>query len=312
MIHQLYDAARGDGEPLTYRMATRLQSAVGPGDTVLILTGAGGPPVLPSSEVDGLLGAVAIARALVYGLGATVIVLTEERAALPVRAAVYGAGMNLRLADEADPGNLIVFEPTPIERDDCVRHAKAVFERHAPTAVIGIEKLSPNREGRIHGATGLDYDDVHTKPDPYFDEARARGVLTCGIGDGGNEVGFGKILDDVSRIMPSGRQCLCPCNGGSAAAVATDELLVAAISDWGGYALNAMLCFLTGDLRPLITADEVERMLLATVNAGAFDGATGRPSLSDDGVPLESQRAYVTLLQQLVQIASSSFQSPGH
>jgi hypothetical protein len=313
VIHRLYDAARQRfGEPLVYRMASRLQDTVAAGDNVLILTGAGGPPVLPNAEVDGILGAVAIAKVLHYGLGANVVLMTEQRAELPVRAAIQGAGMNVRRLDESDPGNAVVFIATPIDRDEGVAHATEVFEKLTPTAVIGIEKLAPNHVGVIHGATGLNYDDVHTKSDVYFGAARDRGVLTCGIGDGGNEVGFGVIREAVAEIMPAGRVCLCPCQGGSAAAVATDEFVVAAISDWGGYALNAMLAYLTRSTAAMIGPDELERMLRATVNAGAFDGATGRPSLSDDGVPIESQRAYVTILRQLVEIALSDLASPGH
>ena len=173
VIHRLYDAVRDKtGEPLVYRMAARLHETVSAGDTVLILTGAGGPPVLPNAEVDGILGAVAIAKALHYGLGAQVVLMTEDRAELPVKAAVQGAGMNVRRTDESDPGNALVFMPTPIGREDGVAHAGEVFEKLTPSAVIGIEKLAPNHVGVIHGATGLNYDDVHTKSDVYFDAAR--------------------------------------------------------------------------------------------------------------------------------------------
>ncbi|MCI0679380.1 MAG: DUF4392 domain-containing protein [Actinobacteria bacterium] len=164
----------------------------------------------------------------------------------------------------------------------------------------------------IHGATGLNYDDVHSKPQYIFELAQSRGVLTCGIGDGGNEVGFGVINETVKKVMPAGAMCECDCRGGSTAAVATDRFMVAAISDWGGYAVAAMLAALTDSQGWLLTDDDVERMLLATVNAGAFDGAAARPTMSDDGVDLDAQRAYVTMLRRLVLIAKSDLASPGH
>ncbi len=43
-----------------------------------------------------------------------------------------------------------------------------------------------------------------------------------------------------------------------------------------------MLAALTDSQGWLLTDDDVERMLLATVNAGAFDGATARPTMSDE------------------------------
>src|SRR5688572_32161922 len=45
------------------------------------------------------------------------------------------------------------------------------LDTHNPGALIAIEKLSPNKEGVIHGATGLNYNDIHTKPQYLFAEA---------------------------------------------------------------------------------------------------------------------------------------------
>ena len=313
VIHRLYAAARDRaGEPLVLGMARALQERVSEGDNVVILTGAGAGPHLPNSEVDGILGAVAIARALHYGLSANVTIVTEERAFAPVEAATRSASMNFRRSGEPESANSITFEASPIDREDCANHAKRLLGTLRPSAMIGIEKLAPNKVGVIHGATGLSYDDSHTKPDVYFGLAAEAGILTCGIGDGGNEVGFGIIRSCVEETMPAGAICECPCGQGTASDVSTDRFVVAAISDWGGYAVNAMLSYLTGAYGALIRPSEVERMILATVNAGAFDGATARPTLSDDGVPLESQVAYVTILQQLVELASSGLSSPGH
>jgi hypothetical protein len=64
--------------------------------------------------------------------------------------------------------------------------------------------------------------------------------------------------------------------------------------------------------RSLITPDELERMLRACVDGGAFDGAYARPLLSDDGVPLEAHRAFITMLNAIVEIGQSDLASPGH
>ena len=313
VIHCLYDAARSKfGRPLTFDMAQALQEKVAAGDYVFIVTGAGGPPVLPKGEVDGLLGAVALARALHFGLGARTVILTEDHVAEPVRAATRAAGLNF--ATPVDPGmdHAVTFISMPLDRQASQEQAITLLREYAPKAVIAIEKLSPNQKGVIHGATGLNYDDEHTKAHFLFEGAEREGILTCGIGDGGNEIGFGVIREAVAEIMPAGRVCACPCEGGTAASVSTDRFVVAAISDWGGYSVAGMLAYLIGNLNVLIDEQDIERMLRATVDAGALDGAIGRPTLSDDGVPLKTHQAFITMLRSIISIAGSTLASPGH
>ena len=80
------------GEPLVSRMAI-----APPGDRLGRRYGdhphgSRGCTVVSNAEVDGVLGAVAIAKALHYGLGVEVVLMTEERAELPVRAAIQVPG----------------------------------------------------------------------------------------------------------------------------------------------------------------------------------------------------------------------------
>lgn len=141
--------------------------------------------------------------------------------------------------------------------------------------------------------------------------ARDRNILTCGIGDAGNEVGFGAITE-VKTIQPQGEKCRCNCGGGIASAVVADVVLTAAISDWGGYAVTALIAFIIKRPELLVTADYVERILKAAIDAGLVCGWNARPTLSDDGVPLEAQRAAVTLMQTAVLQALSTVNSPSH
>jgi D-glutamate cyclase len=314
MMHRLYAAARPAGEkPLTLAMAQALTARVKPGETVFILTGAGGPPVLPRGEVDGLLGAAALARAITLNLGAQAVLLTEERTEQPLGAVCRAAGLNFRREDEDETANSVVFIPMSLAAAECEAQAGELIDRYQPAAVIAIEKLSPNKNGIIHGSTGISYDENHAKPQFLFDEARRRDILTAGIGDGGNEVGFGKVGEAVADIIPAGRMCHCPCKGGNIAAVATDHLVVAAISNWGGYGVAAMIAYLKGDpASTLIDEDDLERMLRACVDNGAYDGAFARPLLSDDGVPLAVHRALITMLRNIVVTGQSDLTSPGH
>lgn len=97
-----------------------------------------------------------------------------------------------------------------------------------------------------------------------------------------------------------------------AARVATDVLVVACISDWGGYGVAANIAFQLEKPRVMIEADTVERMLRNCVEAGAVDGSSCRPVLADDGVPLPAHRACIDLLNTLVHIALTESDDPGH
>jgi hypothetical protein len=313
-LRELYDAAREitDG-PLTLKMAEAIVATVKPGDIVFILTGAGGPPVLPVGEVDGLPGAAALARVLTLQLGAQVVILTEERTELPIGAVCNAAGLNFQRPNEEHRSNSVWFIPMSIDGAECEAQAPQLLDEYKPVALIAIEKLAPNRKGVIHGSTGLSYDHQHAKPQYLFNEAAKRGILTAGIGDGGNEVGFGSIAEATMKIVPAGEVCQCPCGGGNTSAVAVDHLVVAAISNWGGYGVAAVIAYLTNTPASELTSeDDIERMLRACVDNGALDGAYARPVLSDDGVPLRTQRAFTTMLREIITIGQSNLASPGH
>jgi hypothetical protein len=314
VIHRLYsEARRAHDQPLSSGMAGALLSRVGPNDAFFVVTGAGGPPIWPYGEVDGLLGAAALARAMSLSVGARPIFLAEERTKGPLLAACRSAGLNVATyGDDWSEGRAGVFVATPIDATASKESASGLLDTFSPRAVIAIEKLAPNRLGVIHGATGLNFDDVEGKPQYVFDEANKRSVLTAGIGDGGNEVGFGKLTDAVADIMPHGRICQCPCGGGSAADVATDFLMVAAISDWGGYGVAAMIAYMTETPEAFISPTDVRRMLEACVEAGALDGVTARPVLRDDGVPVVVHEAFVTMLGGCIDSARWRPDLPGH
>ena len=300
VAHRLYDAARARaGTPLTLAMATAVLDAVGPGDRVVLLAGAGGAPTLPRGEIDGLPGAAVIARALVLGRGADVHVVAEERFQGPFRAVLGAAELNVHDGGAHRLADSVVLHTGPEDDGEAERFSYRLLDDLEPSLVLAIEKLAPNRKGVIHGATGIGWHDVHFNPAFVVEEAGRRGILTCGIGDAGNEVGFGGV-PEVAEIMPEGATCRCPCEAGMATAVVTDLLISAAISDWGGYGLTAMLAFLMRRPDLLAGPDLVERMLRAAVASGVVCGWYARPVLCDDGVPLDAQRAAATLISTAV------------
>jgi hypothetical protein len=81
-----------------------------------------------------------------------------------------------------------------------------------------------------------------------------------------------------------------------ASVVRVDHLVVAGVSNWGGYGVVAALSRLAG--RELLhTPDAERRMIEACVAAGAADGVTRRHGPTVDGLPLEVHAAVVELLR---------------
>ncbi|MEV5778722.1 glutamate cyclase domain-containing protein [Streptomyces antimycoticus] len=312
VAHQLYEAVRRHtGKPLSTAMAQGIVDRVAPGDRVIILCGAGGAPSLPTGEIDGLLGAVALARVLALGIGAEVHIASVERFMGPLTEVLRAGELNVRLGEDDDRPGTVTLTVSPEDDDQSRAFSRRILQELQPSLVLAIELLSPNRAGIIHGATGKPWHDVHFDSALLFELARAQGILTCGIGDAGNEAGFGAI-PEVADIQPEGAICRCPCGSGMASAVSTDLVLTAAISDWGGYAVTALIAYLIKRPDLIADADYVENILRAAVRAGVVCGWHARPTLSDDGVPLAAQRAAATLMQTAVTQALVQAHSPSH
>ena len=302
VIHKLYDAARDwQKEPLSMLAAQALLKHVGKGDRVLIVTGAGAAPWLPHGETDGPLGGAAMARALDLGLGAKPILVSEARNLPAIIASTEAAGLPVVTPDVfANRGACALAEVFTLGEEG-PEDARALLERHQPTAVIFIEKGGPNRHGVFHTITGSGRNrEVMASADALADAARAKGILTIGIGDGGNEIGFGAITEAVAQIQPFGRVCACPCGGGIATVVETDILVVAAISNWGAYGVVAALACALGRSEVLHSVAEEARMLEYCVRLGAVDGILARPIMGVDGTNAASQEAVIVLLHNLI------------
>ena len=206
---ELYEVARKEagGRPLTTLAAEGLVRSVGKGDAVFLMTGAGYPPHLPKGESDGPPGAAALARALYRGFGAVPVYVCEANHVDPVIASSEAAHIMVKdFADARDLrlGAAIVTAPT--SSAEVADWAKAIYDEYQPKALISIERLGPNEHGIHNSATGWTIGEETGIVDltPVVTEAEARGVFSIGTGDHGNEIGFGRIHDDVKRIMPQG------------------------------------------------------------------------------------------------------------
>jgi hypothetical protein len=296
VIAHLHDAARNaqGGGPLSLLGARFLTDKVQAGRTVLITTGAGHRKYLPAGETDGPPGAAILAR-LVAALGGVPILLTEADYVDNLAATALAAGLGLRSRDVAREIAWTTAVLPLSNGSDAEVEAEGLLDQFDPSLLISIEKIGPNPAGTAHTASGGPTDSSRARAECLFDLGHARGVPSLGIGDNGNEIGFGLVLDAVHRFKPRGDVL--------GTRVATDVLVPANCSNWGAYAIAAALAIIRNDPSLLHTAEDEARIITACVDHHAVDGSTGRHILEVDGMPLSVQCALVDMLQAIVRNA---------
>lgn len=302
------------GGPLTLLAARRLHEAISQGDNFFVTAGWLMPGFYPYGETDGPIGAATLGRALSIGLGARMLVLTEAEMVPITAAACRAAGLNVLSEAEVEASPRSPHENNryciivPIAIDDAAARSEAIrlFDRYKPKAMIAIEKNGPNADGDYCMVDGSDNSDCVIKAARFFAEAERRGVLTVGIGDRGNEIGFGAIAETPRRLLPFGEK--------ATDTTVVDVLVTAAVSNWGASGIAAALAALLD--RPDILHDtETEaRMLQRCVDAGGVDGFSCQPVPVTDGMVEAVHVGIAAILNELVRApaakAPSVFATP--
>jgi D-glutamate cyclase len=289
------------GAPLALTAAQCLYQL--PADsTVVIATGFCHPQRLPQGETDGPPGAAALARAVLYGLKATPWLIGEDAIAAPLKACVQSLGLLFHGGDAgAVPAPGAIFQAFPTDPQAAREAASQLIEQRRPAAIVVTEKVGPNRLGVAHSAMGFAIPEGARFPVEYLLEAAyTAGIPTIGVGDNGNDIGFGIIEDIVRRYKPYGDVCQCPCGGGLATVTKTTTLVTAAVANWGAYGIVTCLAALCRQPDLLHSAATELHMLEACVQAGAADGITGRLEATVDGLPAAVHASIVELLHALI------------
>jgi hypothetical protein len=292
LIHLLYETARkksATGEPLTYQAAKGLADRVKPGDVVIFLTGWY-LPMFMISETDGPPGSAGLARAINFGLAATPVVFSESGHLNIIKASFQGAGF--RIADDLKEARKIlrrVHVAAPLSpRMDEKRSMEIIhrlLDELKPSAVIAVEKSSPNVVGLAHSLPGRNLAPITAKYHLLVEEARRRGILTIGCGDGGNEIGMGNVHEEVRKYLATGAKCCCGCGAGCAATTKTDVLVVGFISNWAAYGIEAALALLLQRQEVMHDGEIEERVLRMTASGGAAEPPHGFSEMGVDEVP---------------------------
>jgi len=245
------------------------------GETIIIVTGFVIRDAM-KGETDGPIGAVSLAGAL-EKLGKRVVLLTDVYSGDFLYSCRKLTGLSYHIEIVPAAGEEIMF--------------RKFLEYYRPTHIVAIERPGRAADGHCYSMRGEDLSDLVPNTDVLFELADLQGAVTVAVGDGGNEVGMGKIMPYIKEYIYKGNQ-IC-------AAVITDYLIIAGISNWGGHALAAMLSIMSGKML-LHDGLTEKRLLKAIVEAGAVDGLTKRRELTVDGLSLAENLGVLEQLRAVV------------
>lgn len=239
----------------------------------------------PPTETDGPPGAVALARAAVQ-LGHVVKLVTDE-----CNAVVFQAAMDDLDWNKDGKLQLEVVSATKDEEDRLQALAKSA------NLVLACERAGPAEDGFCYTMRGINMNERNLiAPLHLLCKYAAPHAKFLAVGDGGNELGMGKVLDAIKAHIPSGAQIGC--------AVAADHLVAASVSNWGGYAVAAGAAVMKASMESksqeelqknvalwidkcLPTDQDEVDLLNRCVAKGCRDGVSGKVEATVDGMPLE-------------------------
>jgi hypothetical protein len=270
----------------------------------------------PAAETDGPLGAIFIARALTR-IGFRIAMATDEFCRQPLEAGLEVCGLR-----ELVP--LITLPAAgPAWHTFAANEWPTFLKRHQVTHLLALERAGPSHtpeslrrqpgskvhdqelfaaevpaehQDRCHTMVGRDVTDFMAPAHLLFERARHERITTIGIGDGGNEIGMGKIPWAVIRLnIPNGAVVACR--------VPTDFLIVCGVSNWGAYGLAAGLMHLRhAPAKPYLFDPEREREVLHLMiqRSPLVDGVRGKPTLTVDGLNFQRYAAKLQTIGALI------------
>ena len=225
-----------------------------------------------SAETDGPPGALAIGNAL-QQLGMKVTYVSDSYA-VPALRDLAGSG------------------PEVVEygiSDSVVSQTAATWllEQLEPDLLISIERCGRNRDNAYLNMRSVDISDQTARIDYLFETE----TPSVGIGDGGNEIGMGNLAQVIPTFASLPKL---------PATTWVDRLVVASVSNWGGYGLVAALSLLTGQ-NLLPTVEHEAKMVERLVELGLVDGTTGDATPYVDGFTTQEHGSALERLHRLVE-----------
>ncbi|NXP59575.1 GLUCM protein, partial [Chloropsis cyanopogon] len=253
----------------------------------------------PPEENDGPPGALAIA-AMLQALEKQVAIVTDQRA----------MDLNKKIIEEAVQLGILK-KPIPLlsyQRESANSALMFLCENGNPGRprfdhLVAIERAGMAADGNYYNARKVNIKHLVDPIDELFLAAQTiPGVTTTGVGDGGNELGMGKVKDAVKKHIKNGDVIACD--------VEADFTVVAGVSNWGGYAiacgLSVLRCCAIHErylrravgfprtpsqrlwLPALPSVTKEEKLLKILVHLGVRSGKTASLEMEVDGLPFYS------------------------
>lgn len=303
----LYKASREyTGMPTTMNAAKKLCATLKKDDIVYIMTGF----VLLDhhhAETDGIVSSMLLARALSLAFDVKPVIICQDENVEAVRNMSRVIGLHLYDTIEemnAHPVSM-AFIPFTKDKDKAEALADEIISKGMPKAVIANEFPGANGVGEYHNAVGKNTTALEAKGDILFTKLQKAGVLNIAIGDLGNELGMGTVLDHIKKYVSYTSEksnCVCGCNGGIASVVAADNIITATVSDWGCYGMIAAIAYLKGDINIMHDA-ELEKDVLKTAARSGMVDMYGWQIPSIDGFDLTTNMMMVNMMRECIRYA---------
>jgi hypothetical protein len=263
-----------------------------PNPSLAVVTGFFIPTAAPPAhETDGALGAVFLARAL-SPLEMRSFIATDSAARKAIGIGVEKVGAVNTIVTSMPPARSVPWWAW-LELD-----WRRAVEGYAFTHLVAVERVGPSRvDGHCYTMRARDVTEETAPAHHLFENAsRLPRLATIGIGDGGNEIGMGKVSwATVAKSIQNGDRIACR--------VATDFLIVAGVSNWGAYALAAGVYVLRGVKPPadLFDPDREREILELMVREGPLvDGVTGKQTATVDGLSWEEYVKPLVRIREIV------------
>ncbi|WP_121258992.1 glutamate cyclase domain-containing protein [Nocardioides ferulae] len=224
----------------------------------------------PAAETDGPLGVAVLAQTLSL-LGSAVDVVTDPPCLRVVDAALGAVG-------------------NPELRARVWTGGEAPSWSHA----VSVERVGRAVDGTYRNMLGVDISEVTAPLDTLYESLDAAKVA---VGDGGNEIGMGRLDSElVASVVDQGATIR--------SIVTCDHLIVGGTSNWGAFALAAVLAVQTGVDPTILSAMTSRRILDAMVAAGGVDGVSARSEPTVDGLSWDQYWAVPERILDLLSQAS--------
>jgi hypothetical protein len=234
-----------------------------------------------AAETDGPVGTALLAASLA-ACGVAARIAVDSPCADAVRAAAAASGHEVK-----------VDEIGVVDQPGIERLAEA-WKQAGVSHAVAIERCGIAADGRPRNMRGVDVSPWTAPLDDLFLAGTWRRIA---VGDGGNEIGMGKLPAGlIAEHVPNGAEIAC--------VTSCDHLVVAGVSNWGAYGLMAALAlarpewsatiarFLTAELDLSVTRAVVDE-------AGAVDGVTAQREATVDGFGPEVHGAVVDGLRRI-------------